>query len=119
MKAQARFIRAYRYFVMNWNYGGVPVIKNYANASEALVPRNSEEEVKTYINNELDGIPRPIPSTPPFPSAAVSPKGQSWPCVCVLPSIMTSAPAAVFWSMPHFRIPSKGTKNIKPFLNIS
>ena len=58
MKAQARFIRAYRYFVMNWNYGGVPIIKNYANASEAQVPRNSEEEVKTYINNELDDILR-------------------------------------------------------------
>lgn len=39
-------------FVMNWWYGGVPVIDNYNSADEAKVPRKSEEEVKiTSIQN--------------------------------------------------------------------
>ncbi len=56
MKAQARWIRAYRYFLMNWNYGGVPIIDNYATAEEAMVARNSEQEVKEYIESELDAL---------------------------------------------------------------
>lgn len=56
MKSQARFIQAYRYFIMNWNYGGVPLIKNFANAQEAMVPRNSEAEVRSFIETELDDI---------------------------------------------------------------
>ncbi len=56
MKAQARWIRAYRYFLMNWNYGGVPIIENYATAEEATVARNSEQEVKEFIEKELDEL---------------------------------------------------------------
>lgn len=52
--AQVRAIRAYRYFVMNWWYGGVPVISNYTTSDEAKVPRNSEEEVRKYVEKELD-----------------------------------------------------------------
>lgn len=51
---QVRTIRAYRYFVMNWWYGGVPVIDNYNTADEAKVPRKSEEEVRTFVDQELD-----------------------------------------------------------------
>lgn len=51
---QVRTIRAYRYFVMNWWYGGVPVIDNYNTADEAKVPRKSEEEVRTFVDLELD-----------------------------------------------------------------
>jgi hypothetical protein len=51
---QVRTIRAYRYFIMNWVYGGVPIIENYSSAEEARVPRNSEAEVKTFIETELD-----------------------------------------------------------------
>lgn len=52
--AQVRVIRAYRYFKMNWLYGGVPIISNYSSAEEAQVPRNSEQEVKEFIETELD-----------------------------------------------------------------
>lgn len=52
--AQVRVIRAYRYFKMNWLYGGVPIISNYNSAEEAQVPRNSEQEVKEFIETELD-----------------------------------------------------------------
>lgn len=51
---QVRTIRAYSYFVMNWWYGGVPIIDNYNTADEAKVPRKSEEEVRTFVDQELD-----------------------------------------------------------------
>lgn len=51
---QAKVIRASQYFIMNWWYGGVPIIENYETAEEALVPRNTEEEVKNFIFDELD-----------------------------------------------------------------
>ena len=54
--AQARFIRAYQYFKMNWNYGGVALIGNFASAEEARVPRNTEAEVREYVEKELDEI---------------------------------------------------------------
>lgn len=54
MIGQVKTIRAYQYFVMNWWYGGVPIIDNFESADEAKVKRNSEEEVKKYIYNELD-----------------------------------------------------------------
>lgn len=52
--AQVRVIRAYRYFIMNWAYGGVPIIENYNTAEEAQVPRNTEQEVRDFIAKELD-----------------------------------------------------------------
>lgn len=54
MIGQVKTIRAYQYFLMNWIYGGVPIIESYETAEEAQVPRNSEEEVKNFIYNELD-----------------------------------------------------------------
>lgn len=52
--AQVRVIRAYQYFIMNWAYGGVPIIENYNTAEEAQVPRNTEQEVRDFIAKELD-----------------------------------------------------------------
>ncbi len=54
--AQVRFLRAYRYYWMNWCYGGVPIIENYETAEEAKVARNTEEEVKTFVEEELDAL---------------------------------------------------------------
>lgn len=51
---QVRAIRAYRYFVMNWWYGGVPIIDSYNTADEAKVSRKTEEEVRTFVDTELD-----------------------------------------------------------------
>lgn len=51
---QVRTIRAYRYFVMNWWYGGVPIIENYSTADEAKVARESEDVVRNYVDTELD-----------------------------------------------------------------
>lgn len=52
--AQVRVIRAYNYFVMNWWYGGVPIISNYATSDEAQVPRDTEAKVREFIAKELD-----------------------------------------------------------------
>lgn len=54
--AQARWIRAYRYFLMNWNYGGVPIVENYESAAEAMVPKKTEAEVREYVEKELDEL---------------------------------------------------------------
>jgi hypothetical protein len=52
--AQARVIRAYDYFKMNFWYGGVPIIKSAKDAEEAKVPRDTEADVKKYIYDEID-----------------------------------------------------------------
>lgn len=53
--AQVRTIRAYRYFHMNFWYGGVPLITDLPQtSSEAQVERASEETVKKFIYGELD-----------------------------------------------------------------
>lgn len=62
--AQIRFLRAYQYFKMNWWYGGVPIIDNYESAQEAQVPRNTEEEVRTFVEQELDEITPMLNATP-------------------------------------------------------
>ncbi len=54
MIAQVRAIRAYRYFMLGYLYGGVPIISNFTSAKEAQVPRNSEEDVKKYVFDELE-----------------------------------------------------------------
>lgn len=67
MVGQVRVIRAYKYFTMNWLYGGVPIIDSYETAEEAQVPRNTEEEVKKYIYDELDAA---IPLLDDAPAAS-------------------------------------------------
>jgi hypothetical protein len=52
--AQAKVILAYDYFNMNYWYGGVPIISSFKDAEEAKVPRNTEEEVKKYIYDQID-----------------------------------------------------------------
>ncbi|MDE6216514.1 RagB/SusD family nutrient uptake outer membrane protein [Bacteroides sp.] len=54
MVAQVKVIRAYQYFQMNWNYGGVPIIESWNSSEEAMVSRSTEEEVNNFIEKELD-----------------------------------------------------------------
>lgn len=54
MMAQVKVIRAYKYFIMNWVYGGVPIIESWNTSAEAMVPRNTEAEVNKFIEEELD-----------------------------------------------------------------
>lgn len=53
--AQVYVMRAYRYFLMNFWYGGVPITEQlFEHSTEAQLPPNSEEEVKQYIYKDLD-----------------------------------------------------------------
>ena len=54
MIGQVKTIRAFQYFIKNWWYGGVPIIESYETAEEAKVARNTEEEVKKFIYDEID-----------------------------------------------------------------
>lgn len=54
MMAQVKVIRAYQYFNMNWLYGGVPIIESWESSEEAMVPRDTEENVNAFIEKELD-----------------------------------------------------------------
>lgn len=52
---QVRTIRAFRYFQMNFWYGGVPLITDLPQlADDAKLPRDSEETVKQFVYDELD-----------------------------------------------------------------
>lgn len=53
--AQVRTIRAYRYFLMNFWYGGVPLILDLPQtADDAKLPRDTEENIKSFVYKELD-----------------------------------------------------------------
>lgn len=62
--AQVRAMRAYSYFLMNWWYGGVPIIDSYLSAQEAQVPRKTEEEVRAYIADDIKYAEENIKDTP-------------------------------------------------------
>lgn len=52
---QVRTIRAWRYFQMNFWYGGVPLITDLPQlAEDAKLPRDTEETVKKFVYDELD-----------------------------------------------------------------
>lgn len=55
LTGQVRTIRAWRYFQMNFWYGGVPLITDLPQlADDAKLPRDSEETVKKFVYEELD-----------------------------------------------------------------
>ena len=54
MIGQVKTIRAFQYFERSWYLGGIPIIDSYDTAEEAQVARNTEEEVKKFIFDEID-----------------------------------------------------------------
>ncbi len=61
-KAQVRFIRAYKYYILTINYGDVPLFKeNFAHPYEAKVARNPQSEVREFIENELESVIKVLP----------------------------------------------------------
>lgn len=66
MIAQVRVIRAWEYLVINYWFGGIPLItKPTPTAEDAQVPRASEKEVYEFITKELAEA---IPDLPDKPS---------------------------------------------------
>ncbi|MBJ7882140.1 RagB/SusD family nutrient uptake outer membrane protein [Gelidibacter salicanalis] len=63
-KAQVRFIRAYKYYVLTTNYGAVPLIQqNFATPEEAKVPRDSQDVIRTFIEDELTTVIGMLPDS--------------------------------------------------------
>lgn len=57
MKYEARFLRAYFYFNLVRQYGGVPIMTENLSADEVnQLSRNSSDEVFEFINSECDAI---------------------------------------------------------------
>ena len=50
---EARFIRAYAYFILSQHFGRVPVIKSYINTAETSYPRNTLVETYQFMIDEL------------------------------------------------------------------
>lgn len=53
MIAEAKFLRAYYYFELLKNFGGVPLITKILNPDEAFLPRSPEIEVWNQIETDL------------------------------------------------------------------
>ena len=58
---EARFLKAYAYYELVSNWGGVPLYKNYVLAVDGSLPRSSAEEVYAYIISELQAIQADLP----------------------------------------------------------
>jgi hypothetical protein len=50
---EARFIRAYAYYVLSQQFGRVPIILDYIRTAETSYPRNTLEETYQFIIDEL------------------------------------------------------------------
>lgn len=61
-KAEVRFLRAYRYFLLTNNYGDVPLAtKTYATIEEARLTRTPKAEVEKFILEELKAVAAVLP----------------------------------------------------------
>lgn len=53
---EARFIRAYAYYVLTQQFGGVPLIKNYIQSAATSYPRTALSEVYGFMVEELKAL---------------------------------------------------------------
>ena len=53
-EGEARFLRAYYYFLLVQTYGGVAIVTHRIDQVETEFPRNSEEEVYDFIVSEME-----------------------------------------------------------------
>ncbi|NLT52948.1 MAG: RagB/SusD family nutrient uptake outer membrane protein [Ignavibacteria bacterium] len=77
ISAQAKFLRAYYYFLLSEFYGGVPLITKTLDLSEAMVSRNSKAEVTAFILKELDEAAAYLTETNQPNTMTIS-KGAAW-----------------------------------------
>lgn len=50
---EARFVRAYAYFILTQHFGSVPLITEYINTAETSYPRTELESVYTFLIDDL------------------------------------------------------------------
>ena len=61
--AEARFGRAFAYQNLIELYGGVPLVTKMLSLNDAQLPRNTKEEVLTFVLTELDEAAKDLPVT--------------------------------------------------------
>jgi hypothetical protein len=61
--AEARFGRAYAYQNLIELYGGVPLVTKMLSLNDAQLPRNTKEEVLSFVLTELDEAAKDLPVT--------------------------------------------------------
>ncbi len=61
-KAEARFMRAFRYFNMMLNFGDVPLITKTLGTEEAYVSRTPKAEVLKFVTDELTALTAALPA---------------------------------------------------------
>ncbi|MDG5800248.1 RagB/SusD family nutrient uptake outer membrane protein [Marinilabiliaceae bacterium ANBcel2] len=77
-EAQARFVRAYKYYQMVVNYGDVPlVLENFESPDEAKVPRDDKEKVIEFVKGELTDIIDVLPESYPSSDYGKATKGAA------------------------------------------
>jgi len=63
-KGEARFLRAYQYFILSQLYGDAPLVKNTVSTSVAnTIERTAAATVREFIRNELDTIAPLLPKS--------------------------------------------------------
>lgn len=63
-KGEARFLRAYQYFIMSQLYGDVPLVTSSISAEDAnVVTRTAAADVRSFIVKELDTISNVLPQS--------------------------------------------------------
>lgn len=60
-KAEARFLRAWRYFLIVTLYGDAPLFTDVLDIDEANLPRNPKSEIIAFIIKELDEASKDLP----------------------------------------------------------
>ena len=60
---EVKFIRAFNYFLLVQSFGGVPIVEDYINEPILEFPRNSAEEVYTFIISEMEEALGLLPET--------------------------------------------------------
>jgi hypothetical protein len=64
MKAEARFLRAYRYYLMSQLYGDVPLLTENISTEQAnVITRNSKQEVVQFVLDELTAAAADLPES--------------------------------------------------------
>ena len=77
-KAQVRFIRAYKYYILTINYGDVPLIEqNFANPEEAKVSRDPQSVIRKFIEDELTAVIGVLPVSHPGSGYGKATKGAA------------------------------------------
>ncbi|RAJ04052.1 putative outer membrane starch-binding protein [Chitinophaga skermanii] len=62
-KAEARFLRAYRYANMMNNFGDVPLITYLPDLTNWAVPRNKREDIFKFVVDELTAVAEDLPAS--------------------------------------------------------